>query len=223
MPKDDRVSWYDIRGLHDIDIIQNIGALFTLHPLVLEDIADVHQRPKFDEYKDYCFLKFDSLKYENGQFEKESISIVLGENYVISFQEDEKDTLHYVRERILSRIHRIKDRGADYLAYALLDQVVDSYFESLDMTSMDIEKLDERITLDPTEGIKKDIQNLKVEYLHARKSIAPLREAVVQFSKSDHSVINPNTSIYIRDAYDHLIQIMDIIETNSDILSGLQD
>lgn len=223
LPNKNYVQWYDFRGLHDEDIIKDLGAIFALHPLVLEDIVDVHQRPKFDVYKEYCFFKFDALQFNNGKFEKESISIIIGDGYVLSFQEDEKDTLIHVRDRIKAKSGRIVEKNSDYLAYALIDTVVDQYYEALDAVALEVEELDERITINATEDIKKDIQNLKVEFLQARKSIGPLREAINQFAKSDHPAIQETTAVYIRDVYDHTVQIMDFIETNRDILSGLQD
>lgn len=223
MPTDAYVQWYDFRGLHDTRIVQEIGDIFKIHPLVLEDIVDVHQRPKFDVYDKYCFLKFDGIDYVDGQVIKESIAVLMGNGYVISFQEDKKDTFYHVRDRIRTNAGRITDRGADYLAYALLDSVVDRYYEAIDAITDEVERLDEQITMDAQESIKKDIQNLKIEFLKIRKSISPLREAINQFAKSDYPIVEDKTRLFLRDVYDHTVQIMDHIETNRDILSGLQD
>ena len=223
LPTDDYLQWYDFRGLHDTRIIQQIGDIFKIHPLVLEDIVDVHQRPKFDVYDKYCFLKFDGIEFVDGQVIKESIAVLIGDGYVISFQEDKKDTFFHVRDRIRANAGRITDRGADYLAYALVDSVVDRYYEAIDRITDEVETLDEQITMDAQEYIKKDIQNLKVEFLKIRKSISPLREAINQFTKSDHPIVEDKTRVFLRDVYDHTVQIMDHIETNRDILSGLQD
>ena len=224
-PDPDLIQWYDIRGLHDTELIQAFGDVFKLHPLILEDIADVHQRPKLDDYNKIIFIKIHALNFDStsNKIKKENVSLVLGEGFVLSFQENEDDLLTHVRTRIINSKGRIREKGADYLFYAFLDALVDHYFLTIDNLDHNIQELESNISSEPSDQIKKEILQIKKQFLRMRKSIYPLREALIQLSKSDNELIQDNTKLFIRDAYDHLFQIIDSIDTNRDLLSGLQD
>ncbi len=219
------VTWYDIRGVHDVAIIEQIGKAFDVHPLILEDVLDTQQRPKFEEYENGVFLIVKALSFdqETQSIQTEQISIYFGKGFLISFQEDKTDLFEAVRGRINSGRGKIRSRNSDYLAYALVDNIVDYYFVILDQIEEEIDKMEEAILTNPENHIKSAIHRLKRELLIVRKSISPLREAISRFSKSEHHLLDSSSDIFIRDLYDHTIQIMDMVETYRDTLSGLQD
>ncbi|GJM32612.1 MAG: magnesium and cobalt transport protein CorA [Saprospiraceae bacterium] len=218
-------NWYDVRGLHDTEMVEKFGKVFQIHPLVLEDIVDTQQRPKFEEYETGNYLLFRDLKFiaETKKIKTQQVSVYFGKNFLLSFQEEEDDLFESVRERLRTSGGRIRRRGVDYLAYALLDNVVDNYFLTLDEVEAVIEDLEFEVLENPNSHSKAQIHHLKQEMLVIRKSITPLREAIGQFSKSENEFINENTFVFIRDLYDHTIQIMDMVETYRDILNGVQD
>jgi magnesium transporter len=222
---DDKPDWYDIRGLHDTQLIEILGKTFDIHSLVLEDVVNTHQRPKFEEYPNGNFIIIRALAFDKVNLEvtTEQVSIFFRQGLLISFQEAETDLFDAVRLRIQSGKGRIRQRGSDYLAYALLDNIVDNYYLVLDDIESVIEELEDKLLTDPDNTIKERIHHLKKELLVVRKSIAPLREAIGQFSKSSSSFIDESSIIYVRDLYDHTVQIMDMVETYRDMLNSLQD
>jgi len=219
------VSWINIDGLHDIELLEKLGKGFELHPLILEDILSTSQRPKFEDYEKHFFivLKMLSLKEENQAIETEQVSLILGPNYVISFQERIGDVFKPIRERIRNAKGRIRKMGPDYLCYSLLDAIVDNYFVILERFGEKIESMEEEVVGDPTERTVQQIHSLKREMILMRKSIWPLRELIGGLQKSESSLINETTDIYLRDVYDHTIQIIDTIESFRDMVSGLLD
>ena len=224
-PNPEMIQWYDVRGLHDTELITQIGNTFQVHPLVLEDIVDIRQRPKFDEYETGSYLAFRSLKFdaEEKKVDTQQISIFFGMGFILSFQEETDDLFESIRNRLRTARGKIRKRGADYLAYALLDATVDHYFFVLDEMETAIESLEEEILQRPGENSKSKIHQLKQEMLTVRKSVFPLREAINSFSKSDSEFISEESQIFIRDLYDHTIQVIDMVETYRDLLNGLQD
>jgi len=219
------VSWINIDGLHDIELLEKLGKGFDLHSLVLEDILSTGQRPKFEDYENHIFivLKMLSFSNENQSVETEQVSLIFGSNYVISFQERIGDVFDQVRERIRSAKGRIRKMGSDYLAYALLDAIVDNYFVILERFGEKIESMEEEVMDNPTERTVQQIHSLKGDMISLRKSIWPLRELINGMQKSDSSLINETTDIYLRDVYDHTIQIIDTIESFRDMVSGMLD
>lgn len=219
------VTWYDVRGVHDIALIEKIGKKFSIHPLALEDIVDTQQRPKFEEYPDGLFITLRALQFdlENLELKTEQVSIYIGQNFLLSFQEDDDDLFVLVRKRLENSSGRIRQRGSDYLAYALIDSIVDNYFVVLDKVEMAMEDIEEAILKDSNSEIKGQIHQLKLQTLMLRKSVSPLREAIGRFSKCDNHLMSSDTLVFTRDLYDHLIQIMDMIETFRDVVTGLND
>jgi magnesium transporter len=219
------VSWINIDGLHDIELLENLGEGFDLHPLVLEDILSTGQRPKFEDHEKHIFvvLKMLSFSEENQSVEAEQVSLILGPNYVISFQERIGDVFEQLRKRIRNAKGRIRKMGPDYLAYALLDAIVDNYFVILEKFGEKIESMEEEVIGNPTERIVQQIHSLKKEMIFLRKSIWPLRELIRGLQTSESSLINETTDIYMRDVYDHTIQIIDTIESFRDMVSGMLD
>jgi magnesium transporter len=219
------VTWVNMDGLHEIDRIQKMGERFGLHPLVLEDIVNTGQRPKVEDFEDYVFLTIKMLTYDNeeNQVKAEQFSLVLGPHYVLSFQEKEGDVFEQVRERLRKGKGRIRKRGPDYLLYALIDAIVDNYFVVLETIADEIEALEEGIMTHPTSDQLQTIHQMKRELIFLRKSVWPLREAVSALERSETDLIQKNTVIYLRDVYDHTIQVVDTIETFRDMVSGMLD
>lgn len=220
-----RVNWYDIRGLHDVGLVESFGLHFNIHPLVLEDILHTQQRPKFEEYGDEVFIVISALTFNTELLElnTEQVAIYFGENFLLTFQENQDDTFQAVRDRLEAGRGRIRSRKSDYLAYALIDNVVDNYFQVLDRIEESMDELEGEINDEPTREVKAKIHHLKFQMLALRKSVMPLREAVGKFSRCESKVMDENTGLFVRDLYDHVIRISDLIETYRDMLNGLQE
>ena len=220
------VTWINVEGVHDVKILEKLGECFGLHPLIQEDIINTDQRPKIEDYDNYLYivLKMLYLNKGNNGVVTEQISLILGKNFVVSFQEGiEGDVFDLVRERIRTDKGRIRKMGADYLAYALLDSIVDNYFVVLEAIGERIELLEERLIASPTPETLQIIQNLKREMIFLRKAVWPLREVAGSLERGESSLINENTRISLRDVYDHTIHVIDTIETFRDMLSGILD
>jgi magnesium transporter len=219
------VTWLNIDGVHQIEILEQIGKHFGLHPLVLEDIASTEQRPKMEDFDDYIFVILRMLRFDDKENETktEQISLLLGPDFVISFQEKEGDVFDSIRERIRNNKGRIRKMGADYLAYALIDAVVDNYFMILEKLGETIEEIEEKLVTNPTSETLHTLHDLKREMVFLRKSVWPLREVINRLERSESPLINKSTYVYLRDVYDHTIQVIDAVETFRDMLSGMLD
>ena len=219
------VTWINIDGIHQVDIIEKIGNHFNIHPLVLEDIVNTGQRPKMEDFVNYIFVILKMLYYDEkiNETKAEQISLILGSNFVISFQENEGDVFDPIRERIRSDRGRIRKMGADYLAYALIDTIVDNYFIVLEKLGEKIEDIEDELVTNPTLETLQTIHSLKREMIFLRKSVWPLREVVSRLERWESPLIDKSLNIYLRDVYDHTIQVIDSIETFRDMLSGLLD
>ncbi len=219
------IIWINIDGIHEIETLEKLGDCFGLHPLTLEDILNTDQRPKIEDYGEYIFIVLKMLypDDETGEILAEQVSLVLGKNFVISFQEREGDIFNSVRERIRSGKGRIRKMGADYLVYSLLDSIVDNYFIILEKLGERIEFLEEKLIINPVPETINLIHKLKREMIFLRRSVWPLREVIGSIERGESSLIKGSTNIYLRDVYDHTIQVIDTIETFRDILSGMLD
>ena len=219
------VTWINIDGIHDVDIIERIGKNYGVHPLLLEDIVNTEQRPKIEDFEDYLFLILKMLSFDEKQREIkiEQVSLVVGPNYVLSFQEKEGDVFDPLRDRIRRAKGRIRKMGADYLAYALLDAIVDGYFLILEKIGDKIEGLEENLISHPDTKILQAIHYLKREMIFLRRSVWPLREVISVMSRKESTLIKESTGIFLRDVYDHTIQVIDTIETYRDMVSGMLD
>jgi len=219
------VTWINIDGLHQLDIIEKVGQHFNIHPLVLEDIVNTGQRPKTEEFEDLIFVVLKMLHYNENpeKISSEQFSLVLGPNFLISFQEIQGDVFKTVRERIRKPKTRIRKAGCDYLAYALVDAIVDHYFLILEKLGENIEALEEDLLENPSPETLQTLHEMKREMIYLRKQIWPIRELINSLVKGESSLINESTSLFFRDIYDHTIQIIDTIESYRDILSGMLD
>lgn len=218
------VTWINIDGLHDVEVIERLGSHFKLHPLILEDILNTAERPKIEDYGDYLFAVLKVfLGNQAGSREERivQVSIILGQNYVLSFQEKTNPIFDAVKDRLRRGKGRLRRSGADYLAYALIDSIVDSYFAVLERFGDEIESLEEELVADPKREILRRIHGLKSEMIFLRRSIWPLREVVNTMERLETPLITASTDIFLRDVYDHTIQVIDSLETSRDILSGM--
>lgn len=221
----DSVTWINVDGLKHTNKIEDIGKQYDLHPLVLEDIVNTSQRPKIDEYEDYLFVVLKMLYYDDDEnIVIEQVSIVLGKNYVLTFQESEGDVFGSIRERLRLSNGRIRGLKSDYLMYALIDAIVDNYFSLIETLGNKIEDLEtELFSGNAREDINVEVQQLKREILKVRRAIFPLREIINRIEKGDHSLIYKRTITFYRDIYDHLIQVSENIDIYREMIWSLMD
>jgi magnesium transporter len=219
------VTWINIDGVHDVSVIEQIGEMYRIHPLLLEDVMHTGQRPKIEDFGEHLFIILKMLTYneEKDRVEAEQVSLVLGKNFVISFQEREGDVFTSIRERIQSDKGRIRKMGADYLAYSLMDSIVDHYFIILENFGDKIEKLEEELLEDTSPKTSSMIHSLKRELVFLRRSVWPLREIVNSLERGENALVKKSTLIFLRDVYDHTINIIDTIEAYRDSTTGMLD
>lgn len=219
------VKWINVEGLHEVDLLAKIGEAFNLHPLVLEDILNTDQRPKIEVYDQYIYISAKMLFYniEASEFNIEQVTIILGDNYIISFSERDTDVFEPVMRRLQQGMSRIRKLGADYLAYCLLDVIVDDYFKVLENFSDEIENVEDETVIRTTNKTLRTIHKLKRQVLFLHKAVWPLRDVLSALERGESPLIKDSTDIYIRDLYDHVVQIMDSTETLRDILSSTMD
>lgn len=217
--------WINVDGLDRVEIIEKLGSYFNIHPLTLEDVLHTGQRPKMDDYGSYIYtvLKMMLLDEDKEEIVTDQVSIIFGSNYILSFQEREVDIFNPLRERLKNPASRLRRGGVDYLAYGLIDAVVDNYFLILEHFGEKIEDLEEELIISPRPETIKSIQNYKRDMIILRKSVWPLRELINGLQRSESELIKETTRIYLRDIYDHTIQVIDSIETYRDILSSMVD
>lgn len=223
--KANTIQWINIDGLHNVEIIKKIGEHYNLHPLLLEDILHTDQRPKIEDYDSYIYIVLIMIDYNEKSEEiiSEQISIILGPNFVISFQESIGDVFNPIRERIKNHKGRIRITKSDYLAYTLIDAIIDQYFIILEKIGEQLALLEEELVLYKEPTTLQKIHELKREIIFLRKAIWPVREVINILQRGLSQLINPTTFIYLRDVYDHTIQIIETIEAYRDIVSGMID
>lgn len=218
--KTETVSWMNVDGVHDTDLIVEIGKSFDLHPLILEDIVHTGQRPKMEEYDDCIFLVVKMLRFDQDQEQVvgEQLSMVLGPTFLLTFQEQSGDTFEPVRERIRRQKGRIRGAGIDYLAYALLDTVVDNYIFIIERLGEKVEDLEEEVLFSPSQAVLEKITRYKREMNYIRKSVRPFRELVLQLNSLDSDLISDKTAPFLRDLQGLALQSVEIIDTYREML-----
>jgi magnesium transporter len=221
-------TWIQVRGLHDIDKLKTVWDYFQLHPLIQEDIVSTSQRPKVEHYDNTVFVVLRMIKQNSGDngdysFQSEQISIVLGENYVLSFQESDEPIFDPVIKRLEIKTTRLRRHGPDYLAYSLIDTIVDHYFHALDDIGEAIEVVEEQILREPISDHLQKIHKLRRELIYFRKSVWSLRDGINTLIRDDLPLISNEVKIFLRDVYDHVVQVIDSIETNREMIFGLFD
>jgi magnesium transporter len=215
-------TWVNVTGLRDLKTLQRLGEIFEIHPLALEDIVNTRQRPKLDDYGSSFFIIMRKLKSgEAGEITTQQVSIILGERYILTFHETGDDPFDGVRQRIRQGRVRIRNSGPDYLAYALLDAIVDSYFPVLDRYALRIEALEDQATKEPTQETVEKIQDLKREIIHISQLAWSIRELITQLSKLEDVLISKDTLVYLRDVQDHTLRVQDLLETYRELGEGL--
>ncbi len=221
----EHIQWINVNGLSNADDIVTLGNHFELHKLIQEDIVTTNQRPKIDEYDDYLFIVFKMLHYdETEHLTNEHVSMVLGKDYVLTFQEAEGDVFEDLRERLEHGKGRIRGAKADYLMFAILDAVVDNYFTVIEFLSNKVELLEDKLFDEKNnDDITEEIQDLKKEILKIRKAVLPLREVINRLEKIETPLIEDRTGKYISDLYDHIIQVNESVEIYRDMIWGLMD
>lgn len=223
-PADESVTWINVGGVHKLEVLEAFGKQFALHPLLLEDVANTDQRPKLDDYESYLFLVMKMLLVtDRHEIAVEQVSLVLGRNFVLSFQENGTDVFQPVRERLRGGKGRLRQAGADYLLYTLVDAIVDQYFAVLESVGEKIEAVQQGVVADPKPDTLKDIHALKRQLLFLRRAVWPLRDVMNNLSRSDCPFMQQPTKVFFRDVYDHVVQIIDTIETLREMVSASLD
>lgn len=225
------ISWIDLQGLGNEDVLNRLGRVFHLHPLVLEDVVNVPQRPKIEYYDDQVLIitrmvmMAEESDDDDPHFTSEQLSFVLGRNYLLTVQEElDQDCLDPVRNRIRQDVGRIRSEGADYLAYALLDAVIDAYFPVLEEYGEYIESLEDEVIFNPTRHTVQKIYRVRRELMSLRRSIWPQRNALNQLIRDGSSdLISAESRVYLQDCYDHVVQVLDIVETYRELTANLMD
>lgn len=214
--------WIEVAGLADIGLIQRLGALFGLHGLALEDVINLHQRPKVEEYDDQLFI-VTRMAPESPGVETRQMAMLVGEGFVLSFRDGRADCLELVRDRLRRENGKFRQQGAGYLAYALIDAVIDGYFPAVETIGEHLERLEEAVTLHPEEGQIHEVYRVRRDLLDLRRAIWPHRDLVNALIRDDSPLIDGHTRVFLRDCYDHVAQLMDIVETEREIASNLVD
>lgn len=225
LPKENSL-WVNVEGLSDVALIQQVAKQFKLHPLTVEDILNVQQRPKIEEFDEYLFLTIKMLGWNEKKlsFSVEQYSFVLGKNFVLSFQETETSIYESLRERLKStNMQRLRQQGPDYLLYRFVDAVIDQYFVILEGLGEQIETIEERLIAAPTPQNARILYHLKRQMLMLRKAIWPMREVINHLSQAEEAYVTRFTRVYFRDAYDHIVQAIDTVETFRDMLASMLD
>jgi magnesium transporter len=218
------VTWIKVEGIHAVENLEKLGECFKLHPLILEDILHLDQRPKIEDFDEYIYIVLRSISYDqDNEVFSEQISLILGSNFVISFQDSDGEIFAPILERLRTSKGRIRKSGADYLLYALMDLIVDNYFLTLENFGEALEYLEEEVVKRPTPQTLQDIHRFKYDMIMLRKSVWPLREVIARLDRRESDLIQEATGIYFKDVYDHTIVAIDNIETYRDILSGMLD
>lgn len=216
------VVWVNVDGLGDAAVIKRLGEIFGLHPLALEDVVHTHQRPKVEQYGEHLFVVLREARL-NDRLETEQFSLFLGKNFVLSFGEREGDAFDPIRERLRLKTGRGRGRGADFLAYALLDATIDSYFPILETYGDRLEDVEDCMVDSPDRGNLGRLHEIKRDLLMIRRALWPTREAIAQLSRDEHPLISADTRVWLRDCYDHTVQLIDLAETDREVCADLMD
>jgi magnesium transporter len=217
---DHGVLWLDIWGLSDPGIVKAVGERFGFHPLALEDVLNIPQRPKVDRYENHLLIVLREVRYPE---EPEQVSLFLSDRVVVTFQERPGDPFEPIRDRLRKGVSKIRSLGADYLLYALCDGIVDSFFPTLEKLGDEVEDLEERVMASPYPETFRDIRRSKRRLLEVRRAVWPARDAMNELLREDSRLIRPETRVFLRDSYDHTIQVMDMVETYREMASSLVD
>jgi magnesium transporter len=221
----DKVTWINVEGLSDVTLIEDIGKQFKIHPLILEDILNTHQRPKAEEYADCLYMVAKVIQPGEGHFTVvyEQISILLYENMIISFKERQDEIFGHVKAHLKNGKGAIRNQGADYLAYVILDAVVDRYFSLQDVIDEVVDELEEELLQDPVRNTLIKIQRVKRELIYIRRAVSPQRDMLGVILHRNNPLIHDKTMLYFRDVYDHVLRVSEAVDSYREIMTGLLD
>ncbi|MBI5420608.1 MAG: magnesium/cobalt transporter CorA [Deltaproteobacteria bacterium] len=214
------VLWLDITGLSDPGVVKAVGERFGFHPLALEDVLNVPQRPKVERYEGHLLIVLREVRYPE---DPEQVSLFLGDRVVVTFQERPGDAFDPIRERIRQGKGQVRSLGADFLAYALCDAIIDAFFPTLEKLGDEVEDLEEKVIASPYPGTFRDIRRAKRRLLSVRRAVWPARDAMNELLREESPLIRPETKVFLRDCYDHTVQVMDMVETYREMASSLVD
>jgi magnesium transporter len=219
------VTWIDVVGIHEPKVIEQIGCQFQIHPLLMEDIMNTTQRPKIDDLGKYICLILKMITFDETVMELriEQLSLVFSDDFVLSFQESETAIFKPLRDRIRNSLGRVRKMGTDYLAYSIMDAVVDHYFVVMEQMGEKIDSLENEVVANPKRETLRGVQRLRDEILLVRRSVWPLREVISLLERAESPLVDKSSSFFFRDVYEHTIQVMDTVDTYRDILSGMFD
>ena len=219
------VAWISVAGVHDLELVEEIGGCFGVHLLALEDAVNTAQRPKFDDYGDHVFLTLKTLRFDAaaGEVSAEHVGLAMGEGFVLSFSEGRNEALESVRERIREGKGRLREAGSDYLFYALMDAILDDYFDVLEALGEQAEALQDQVLASAGPEMLRKIHALKQEMAFLRKCTWPLRDVIGELRRGECAVIHKHLAVYLRDLHDHVAQIIDTVEIYRDMISGMID
>jgi magnesium transporter len=226
---DKEVTWVDVQGFGDRSVMEQIGSFFALHPLLLEDVVNVPQRPKTETYEDQLLIVVRMVSMdqpeESGEpvIDTEQVSLVVAANYVITFQERHGDVLDPIRKRLSSNKGVIRQRGADYLAYAIADTIIDGYYPVLESVGNRLEELEGHVIENPSPRVLGELNRLKNQLINLRRAIWPQREAINSLVRGDHQLISDDVTVYLRDTYDHCIQTSEVAEMYREMVTGMMN
>ncbi len=219
---ENEITWVDVVGLRDKEVIEHVAELFGLHPLTTEDVINVHQRPKVESYPDYLFV-VTRVASRDDHFKTDQVSLVLGKHFVLTFRARQNDCFGPVARRLKNDTGNIRDRGPDFLAYVLIDAVIDSYFPVLDGFADDLEEVEDLISVSRPKNITSRFHDLRNELLVLRRALRPHREAINELCRPEQDQIGDETRVFLRDCYDHVLQLMELLEIYRDMCSDLRD
>lgn len=221
----DKVTWYDVRGLNETPIVEHIGQTFQMHPLAVEDILNTSQRPKWEDYPNGIFIIIRALRFNDktDDFIAEQVSFYLEKQILLTFQEDVDDLFKIIRERLRNGHGKIRQKGTDFLLYALIDCIVDDYISLLEELDDDMETLEIEILTNFNPSVRSRIYKLKRQLTEIRRAVLPLRDVVSRFSREQGEFIDPLNQVYIRDLYDHVVRVIETVENQKDMLNNLSD
>ncbi len=221
---DNRINWIDVEGFGDRDLLMAIGKLFNIHALALEDIVNVPHRPKFERYDDQILVIVRMITInDDGQFDMEQVSVVLGKNFVITFQEKPGDVFEPVRKRIRSGNGPIHELGADFLAYAIIDTIIDAYYPVLEAIGELMDPIEKKVIFDPKPILLDELHQIKKHLVSLRRAIWPQREAIGEMYRDDHPLVSKEVQVYLRDTHDHCVQAAEVTEMYREMIGGLMN
>lgn len=216
-------TWIQVRGLHDIKALKELWDEFEFHPLIQEDILNTNQRPKIEDYKSQIFIVLKMIYIENGRLEQEQVSIVFSDKFIFSFQESDRKIFFPIKDRLKVENSRMRNSGPDYMAYALMDIIIDYYFEALEELNTRIEETEDILWSDSNEETLADIHHTRRQLIQFRKSAWPLRDSINSMLRDESPFVADETKLFLRDVYDHTIQIIDNLDNNRELVAGLHD